>query len=42
MLGLGVPFALGVALWLLAGLQRVTVTHRMLTVRCGAWDREAM
>jgi phosphatidylinositol phosphate synthase len=40
--GLGVPFALDVALWSLAGLQMVTVTQRMLTARRGAWDREAL
>jgi phosphatidylinositol phosphate synthase len=34
--GLGVPFALEVALWLLAGLQLVTVTQRMLSVRRSA------
>jgi CDP-diacylglycerol--glycerol-3-phosphate 3-phosphatidyltransferase len=39
--GLGVPFALGVALWLLAGLQLVTVTQRMLAVWRSAGDREA-
>ncbi|HWR47125.1 MAG TPA: CDP-alcohol phosphatidyltransferase family protein [Pseudonocardiaceae bacterium] len=39
--GLGVPFALDVALWLLAGLQLVTVTQRMLAVRRSAGDREA-
>ncbi len=39
--GLGVPFALDVALWLLAGLQVVTVAQRMLAVRRGARDREA-
>ena len=38
--GLGVPFALDVALWLLAGLQIVTVTQRMLAVRRSVWDRE--
>lgn len=38
--GLGVPFALDVALWLLAGLQLVTVTQRMLAVRRSAGDRE--
>jgi len=38
--GLGVPFALDVALWLLAGLQLVTVTQRMLAVRRSARDRE--
>jgi CDP-diacylglycerol---glycerol-3-phosphate 3-phosphatidyltransferase len=39
--GVGVPFALDVALWVLAGLQMVTVTQRMLAVRRSAWDREA-
>jgi CDP-diacylglycerol---glycerol-3-phosphate 3-phosphatidyltransferase len=39
--GLGVPFALDVALWLLAGLQVVTVAQRMLAVRRGAGEREA-
>jgi len=39
--GLGVPFALDVALWVLAGLQLVTVTQRMLAVRRSAGDREA-
>jgi phosphatidylinositol phosphate synthase len=39
--GLGVPFALDAALWLLAGLQLVTVTQRMLAVRRSAGDREA-
>jgi CDP-diacylglycerol---glycerol-3-phosphate 3-phosphatidyltransferase len=39
--GLGVPFALDVALWLLAGLQMVTVAQRMLAVRRGAGEREA-
>jgi CDP-diacylglycerol--glycerol-3-phosphate 3-phosphatidyltransferase len=38
--GLGVPFALDVALWLLAGLQIVTVFQRMLAVRRSAWQRE--
>ncbi|MGH3717327.1 MAG: phosphatidylinositol phosphate synthase [Pseudonocardiaceae bacterium] len=38
--GLGVPFALDVALWILAGLQLVTVTQRMLAVRRSAGDRE--
>jgi CDP-diacylglycerol--glycerol-3-phosphate 3-phosphatidyltransferase len=40
--GLGVPFALDVALWVLAGLQIVTVTQRMLAVRRSVWDRERM
>jgi CDP-diacylglycerol--glycerol-3-phosphate 3-phosphatidyltransferase len=39
--GFGVPFALDAALWLLAGLQLVTVTQRMLAVRRSAGDREA-
>ncbi|MGH3832494.1 MAG: phosphatidylinositol phosphate synthase [Pseudonocardiaceae bacterium] len=39
--GLGVPFALDVALWLLAGLHVVTVTQRMLAVRRGAADPAA-
>ncbi|HJT03313.1 MAG TPA: CDP-alcohol phosphatidyltransferase family protein [Pseudonocardiaceae bacterium] len=39
--GLGVPFALDVALWLVAGLQVVTVIQRMAAVRRSAWDREA-
>ena len=39
--GLGVPFALDVALWVLAGLQLVTVIQRMLAVRRSASDREA-
>ena len=39
--GVGVPFALDVALWALAGLQMVTVTQRMLAVRRSAWDRES-
>jgi CDP-diacylglycerol--glycerol-3-phosphate 3-phosphatidyltransferase len=39
--GLGVSLALDVALWLLAGLQLVTVTQRMLAVRRSAGDREA-
>ena len=34
--GLGVPFALDVALWSLTGLQVVTVTQRMLAVRRSA------
>jgi CDP-diacylglycerol--glycerol-3-phosphate 3-phosphatidyltransferase len=38
--GLGVPFALDVALWVLAGLQIVTVIQRMLAVRRSVWDRE--
>jgi CDP-diacylglycerol--glycerol-3-phosphate 3-phosphatidyltransferase len=40
--GLGVPFALDVALWALAGLQIVTVIQRMLAVRRSVWDREMM
>lgn len=39
--GLGVHFALDVALWLLAGLQVVTVAQRMFAVRRGAGEREA-
>lgn len=39
--GLGVPFALDVALWLVAGLQVVTIIQRMAAVRRSAWDREA-
>ena len=39
--GVGVPFALDVALWALAGLQMVTVTQRMLVVRRSAWERES-
>lgn len=39
--GLGVPFALDLALWLLAGLQVVTVAQRMLSVRRSAEKREA-
>jgi CDP-diacylglycerol--glycerol-3-phosphate 3-phosphatidyltransferase len=38
--GLGVPFALDIALWLLAGLQLVTVIQRMLAVRRSAQERE--
>lgn len=38
--GLGVPYALDVALWLLAGLQMVTVAQRMVAVRRSAWDQE--
>ncbi|HEU0128444.1 MAG TPA: CDP-alcohol phosphatidyltransferase family protein [Pseudonocardiaceae bacterium] len=38
--GLGVPFALDIALWLLAGLQLVTVFQRMLAVRRSAQERE--
>jgi CDP-diacylglycerol---glycerol-3-phosphate 3-phosphatidyltransferase len=38
--GLGVSFALDIALWLLAGMQLVTVTQRMLAVRCSARERE--
>ncbi|MGH3933454.1 MAG: phosphatidylinositol phosphate synthase [Pseudonocardiaceae bacterium] len=37
--GLGVPFALAVALWLLAGLQLVTVTQRILAVWRSARER---
>jgi len=39
--GLGVPFALDAALWLVAGLQVVTIIQRMAAVRRSAWDREA-
>ncbi|MFY9807054.1 MAG: CDP-alcohol phosphatidyltransferase family protein [Pseudonocardiaceae bacterium] len=39
--GLGVPFALDIALWLLAGLQMVTVIQRMISVRRSASNREA-
>jgi CDP-diacylglycerol--glycerol-3-phosphate 3-phosphatidyltransferase len=39
--GLGVPLGLDVALWLLAGLQLVTVTQRMLSVLRSAREREA-
>ena len=38
--GFGVPFALHIALWLLAGLQLVTVTQRMLAVRRSAQKRD--
>jgi CDP-diacylglycerol---glycerol-3-phosphate 3-phosphatidyltransferase len=38
--GLGVPYALDVALWLLAGAQIVTVFQRLLAVRRSAWQRE--
>ncbi|HEV7452331.1 MAG TPA: CDP-alcohol phosphatidyltransferase family protein [Pseudonocardiaceae bacterium] len=38
--GFGVPFALDIALWLLAGLQLVTVTQRMLAVRRSARERD--
>jgi CDP-diacylglycerol--glycerol-3-phosphate 3-phosphatidyltransferase len=38
--GLGVPFALDIALWLLAGMQLVTVIQRMLAVRCSVRERE--
>ncbi len=37
--GFGVPFALDIALWLLAVLQLVTVTQRMLAVRRSARKR---
>lgn len=37
--GLGVSFAIHVALWLLAGLQLVTVIQRMIAVRRSAWER---
>ena len=39
--GLGVPFALDVALWALAVLQLVTVAQRMRSVRRSAQQREA-
>ncbi len=39
--GLSVPYALAVALWLLAGLQLVTVMQRMLSVWRSASEREA-
>jgi CDP-diacylglycerol--glycerol-3-phosphate 3-phosphatidyltransferase len=39
--GLGVPYALDVALWLLAGLQLVTVAQRMVAVRRSASDSDA-
>lgn len=39
--GLGVPYALEVALWVLAGLQLVTVSQRMISVRRSASDSEA-
>ncbi|MGH3780891.1 MAG: phosphatidylinositol phosphate synthase [Pseudonocardiaceae bacterium] len=39
--GLGVPYALDVALWLLAGLQLVTVSQRMVAVRRSASDSDA-
>jgi CDP-diacylglycerol---glycerol-3-phosphate 3-phosphatidyltransferase len=38
--GVGVPYAVDVALWALAGLQVITVIQRMLAVRRSAWDRE--
>ncbi|MGH3811366.1 MAG: phosphatidylinositol phosphate synthase, partial [Pseudonocardiaceae bacterium] len=38
--GLGVPFALDIALWSLAGLQLVTVIQRMLAVWRSARGRE--
>jgi CDP-diacylglycerol---glycerol-3-phosphate 3-phosphatidyltransferase len=38
--GLGVPFAIDGALWLLAALQLVTVAQRMLAVRRSARHRE--
>lgn len=37
--GLGVPYALDIALWSLAALQLVTVAQRMLAVRHGSRDR---
>lgn len=39
--GLGVPFALDVALWALAGLQIVTVIQRLLAVHRSVWQHEA-
>ncbi|MGH4013022.1 MAG: phosphatidylinositol phosphate synthase [Pseudonocardiaceae bacterium] len=39
--GIGVPFAIDVALWLLAALQLVTVVQRMLAVRRSARQQEA-
>ncbi|MGH4011506.1 MAG: phosphatidylinositol phosphate synthase [Pseudonocardiaceae bacterium] len=39
--GLGVPFALDIALWSLAVAQLVTVTQRMLAVRRSARKRDA-
>ncbi|MGH3991574.1 MAG: phosphatidylinositol phosphate synthase [Pseudonocardiaceae bacterium] len=39
--GIGVPFAIDVALWLLAALQLVTVVQRMLAVRRSAREQEA-
>lgn len=39
--GLGVPFAVDVALWLVAGLQLVTVIQRMLAVRRSAGRQAA-
>jgi CDP-diacylglycerol--glycerol-3-phosphate 3-phosphatidyltransferase len=39
--GFGVPYALDVALWLLAGLQLVTVAQRMVAVRRSASDGDA-
>lgn len=38
--GLGVPYAIDVALWLLAVLQLVTVVQRMLAVRRSAREQE--
>ncbi|MDQ3900985.1 MAG: CDP-alcohol phosphatidyltransferase family protein [Actinomycetota bacterium] len=38
--GLGVPYALDVALWLLAGAQIVTVFQRLLAVRRSAWQHQ--
>jgi hypothetical protein len=35
-----VPFAVDIALWVLAGLQLVTVIQRMLAVRRSAQERE--
>lgn len=39
--GLGIPFAVDVALWLLAGLQLVTMSQRMLAVWRSARQQEA-
>ncbi|HEY2764669.1 MAG TPA: CDP-alcohol phosphatidyltransferase family protein [Pseudonocardiaceae bacterium] len=39
--GIGVPFAIMLALWLLAGLQVLTVAQRLLAVRRSAQQRQA-
>jgi CDP-diacylglycerol--glycerol-3-phosphate 3-phosphatidyltransferase len=39
--GSGVPYALDVALWLLAGMQLVTVAQRMVAVRRSASGSDA-